>query len=1036
MEIAKALSYPLQDKNRILQIGLIALIPIFGQIVIIGYVMDIINSVARGDDTALPDWGNLGENFRHGMVAGIAFIVYMLPTILLSTTGNADNYIGVILALVLGFPLGFLYMVALLRYAAEEKVQSFIDVGKNASIALEHTGKLVGTYAVIFAFNTLAFISSFVLTLGFITICLSFFVLAYMNMVNGYLLGDLAKRLNLELPQEEIFFTVSQPSTVPNALPVESIPTPQQAETTHYVVESQAPKTLLNPINLDYATKYEIQVPKITKFEPERAESLVKQILTQVQDIIFAIVAENGSISWQIWDIRQGYNPDLIKQAVKSVYPQADITVSALVNPEFTNPFWRDFVVFKQYEHFVAPIKYVTELTKLDPLAHLVQGMSELKEGERITHLLYVPSMIDEKTRKDAHKKITQSNWLPSLDLSSLEKAVGSIIGSTIAGVFSQKVARYDPSHQKIYEERLYNHILMNCYLLTQIDVLERERSSRWRDLHSSIFQFHGEENALAFDEQLSGSEAVLISDEQLAQQSDVLSMLGSWIEGVDLAHKNARAVLSTFEIASLWHLPYVLFSTPEIRWQNAALPTKEILENEEGTIIGDAAVSDTKQPVRIHQIDRETHMYAIGMTGTGKSTFLHNTIHQDILDGKGVGVLDAHGKLVRDILRLSIPDDRLDDVVVIDIRNFENPPPLNPLQAPGRDDNYAAGEVVSILETVEGALSPRIANSLNAAFVTIRKEKTPTVRDVVKLFRDPEYRYQFIDRVEDPITQDYWEDYEQMSPSRQDELRQPIMHRMGRFYRNPVLYPILCHPQPINFQDLIRDKRIVLMSLGIDEAQVPDLERRLVGVSLIKQFQMAAMSSLEMNEFFLYIDEVQNFITAPLDVILEQARKFGLRLGVANQYLGQLGRILPSIMGNIGTSVVFQVGQEDAHKLAKYFEPGFVEADLHNMDKYHAAVKTRFRNNSAPAFKIATRPEPKDLFDYDLESEEAEAREIMIRERSIRNYTPMTLEEVLAWLNKRYPRRTFTSPNTEKGRGPIDWSVEEPDDEEANENE
>ena len=215
MEIVNALSYPLKDKNRIVQIGLIALIPLFGQIVIIGYVMDIINSVARGDDRTLPDWGNLGENFRHGMVAGIAFIVYMLPTILLSTTGDADNYISVVLALVLGFPLGFLYMVALLRYAAEEKLQSFIDVGRNASIALEHTGKLVGTYAVIFAFNTLAFISSFVLTLGMITICLSFFVLAYMNMVNGYLLGNLAKRLNLELPQEEIFFTVSQPSTVP-----------------------------------------------------------------------------------------------------------------------------------------------------------------------------------------------------------------------------------------------------------------------------------------------------------------------------------------------------------------------------------------------------------------------------------------------------------------------------------------------------------------------------------------------------------------------------------------------------------------------------------------------------------------------------------------------------------------------------------------------------------------------------------------------------------------------------------------------------
>lgn len=1031
MELAKALSYPLQDKNKIIKVGLIALLPLFGQIIIFGYLLDIIRNVAQGNDESLPDWGNMGENFRHGLVSGIALLAYMLPPIIISTIGESDNYVGVILALILGFPLGFLYMVAMLRYAAEEKLQSFVDVGKNASIALEHTGKLVGTYGVIFTFNLLAGVSSLLLSLGVITICLSFFALAYVYMVNGYLMGNLAKRLNLEIPQEEIFFALPQVSREPivQQQKIEVIPVEITAST--IINDVQGTEVPVIPINFDSATRYEIQVPKTSKFEPERAESLIKQIITQVQDIIFAIVADHEKISWQIWDIRQGYNPDFIIQAVKSVYPQADVTVSVLVSPEFTKSFWRNTIVFKQYEHFVTPIKYVTELTKLDPLAHFVQGMSELKVGERITHFLYVPSMIDEKTHKEAYRKITQSNWLPSLDLSSLEAAVGSAIGSTIAGAFSGRVARYEPGHQKMYEDRLNSHLLMNCYLLTQIDVLEKERSSRWASLHSSIFQFHGEENALAFDEALSSSEPFFIASEQDAQQTDLLSILNSWIRGANTGYKHVKAVLSTYEIASLWHLPYMAFSTPEINWQNAAMPTKEILENEEGTIIGDVSIAGTKHPIRIHPTDRETHMYAIGMTGTGKSTYLHNTIHQDILDGKGVGVLDAHGKLVRDILRLSIPDERLDDVVVLDIRNFDFPPPLNPLQAPGRDDNYAAGEVVSILDTVEGSLSPRIANSLNAAFVTIRKEKTPTVRDVVKLFRDPEYRYKFIGRVEDPITQDYWEDFEQLSPSRQDELRQPIMHRMGRFYRNPVLYPIMCHPQPINFQDLIRDKKIVLMSLGIDETQVPDIERRLVGVSLIKQFQMAAMSSLEMNEFFLYIDEVQNFITAPLDVILEQSRKFGLRLGIANQFLGQLGRILPSVMGNIGTSVVFQVGQDDANKLAKYFGPEFEASDLHNMNKYQAAVKTRFRNKSAPAFKIAARPEPRDLFGFDLEGSEAEARELMIRERSTQNYTPMTREDVLAWLKKRYPRRTFTTPNDDEDGEEMDWSVVDKSDDE-----
>ena len=214
-------------------------------------------------------------------------------------------------------------------------------------------------------------------------------------------------------------------------------------------------------------------------------------------------------------------------------------------------------------------------------------------------------------------------------------------------------------------------------------------------------------------------------------------------------------------------------------------------------------------------------------------------------------------------------------------------------------------------------------------------------------------------------------------------------------------------------------------MSLGIDERKVPESYRHLVGATLIKQFQMAAMASFHNpTEYYLYIDEVQNFVSAPLDKIFEEARKYKLRLTGANQYLRQLGSILDSIMGTVGATTVFQASLDDARKLGKYFAPEFEQVDLAQMDKYHAAIKTRYLGNTQPSFKIATRPEPQDLFAFGLESDEAAEREAMLRKYAIQNPDNglKHVDYVMDWLSKRYPRKVYTVP-----------SKQEPGDEDSN---
>ena len=994
MNIFAALKYPFSGyrwKNKLGRGAMLLVIPIIGQIVWIGYGIEIIQKVASGEEHELPEW-SIGDNFLKGLLAFIVLIIYAIPSILTRPgylVPDDSNWL-VINSIISAICFTF-FLVAVVRYAVTETITSFINLPASLSLLSKHFFSIIYVVTLISIGSYLGWVVLFVLLFGVVTVCLGFVYQAYYFMVVGFLLGRLALKFNIESSEESVWMPeFNQPKT--------------DARNVSFAT------------NLQNATVYEIQLPKNTKFEPERAHSLIQQVLTQVQDITFAIVADHTKITWQIWDLRQGYYPNLIPQAVRDFFPQAHITVSPFEIPEFISPFLRVTMLYQQAYDFVAPIKYVTDLTRLDPLTSLVQGMSELQAGERIIHLIHVASVISEKASRKAYEKITRSTANPFLDISSavgFGESLGELTGSLIRG---DRVGKYDPQYQRVYEERLTNHLLFNCYVMTQVDMLTEERLSRSGSFHSNMLQFHAE-NAIGYSELT--DQDIFIQTPQQRRVGSAVNLLGAWMAGKDARYKRAKAVLSTWEIASLWHLPNEDFTAPEITWLSSAVPSKELLDNRHGVLIGDSEIVGEKHPIRIHPTDRETHMNIIGKTGVGKSTFLHNQIHHDIQNGKGVGVLDPHGKLVRDILRLSIPPERENDVVVIDLADESHPPPLNPLIGIGN-----VGEVVSILETVEGGLPPVVADSLIAAFVTIQKEETPTVRDIVKLFSDTEYRYRFINQVEDIVTQEFWEQFENLSPARQEDRRSPVLHRMRRFYRNPILHPIFCHPQPLNFQQLIADKKIVLMSLGIDETKVPDVENRLVGVTLVKQFQMAAMSSLEdREEFFLYIDEVQKFVTAPLDIIFEQARKYGLRLTVANQYLGQLGNILESVMGNIGTTVVFQIGLPDARKIAPYFEPEFERDELVKMDKFHAAIKTRYLGNTTPAFKIATRPEPKGLYDFDLDSSAAIEREQMLRAHSITHNQFLTRDEIMAWLSERYPMRTFTTPNREDDED-IDWRV------------
>lgn len=293
------------------------------------------------------------------------------------------------------------------------------------------------------------------------------------------------------------------------------------------------------------------------------------------------------------------------------------------------------------------------------------------------------------------------------------------------------------------------------------------------------------------------------------------------------------------------------------------------------------------------------------------------------------------------------------------------------------------------------------MTNALTSALTTLQVETPATVRDVNRLFLDAAYREQLLSRIEETTVKEFWyEEFENFSTGQQQQVRDPIVYRMRVFYSNPYLYPIICHPDAIDFAALMQQNKIILVSLAMDEQRIPELERQLLGAMIVSQLQIAGMSGkLRSTAFYLYIDEVQKFITTSLDQVFSEAGKYRVSMTVANQYMGQLsGSTLDAIMGNTGATIAFRCGIEDARMLAPHMQPNFTVDDLVNLDQFQAVVKMQSGEFTQPAFSLSTQKpySPEDA----IQAEETEKR---IRQLSIEQYTPRSCAEVMAWLNARY---------------------------------
>lgn len=424
-------------------------------------------------------------------------------------------------------------------------------------------------------------------------------------------------------------------------------------------------------------------------------------------------------------------------------------------------------------------------------------------------------------------------------------------------------------------------------------------------------------------------------------------------------------SILNTEELATLIHFPNKTVETHHIRFlyaKNAPAP-REIPKS--GLFLGKSVYRSEERDIYISQKDRRRHMYIIGKTGTGKSEFLKEMILQDIEAGKGVCAIDPHGEFVEDILQL-MPPARAEDVIYFNPSDLTRPMGMNMIEADTEEQrHFVVGSIISLMYKLydphhQGIIGPRFEHAIRNAMLTIMYRKGTTFIELVRALTDQKFVEELLPLVDDPMVKRYWTDQmAQTSDFHKSEVLDYIVSKFGRFVTNKTMRNIIGQPvSAFNFRKAMDEKKIVLCNLS--KGILGEEDAKFLGLILVPKVLTAAMSRQDIpmekrEDFYLYVDEFQNYATEDFAVILSEARKYRLNLIVANQFIGQIDEeIKNAIFGNVGTIISFRIGVSDASFLQHEFTPIFNENDLANIEKYHVYIKTIVNNEPVPAFSMS----------------------------------------------------------------------------------
>ncbi len=453
----------------------------------------------------------------------------------------------------------------------------------------------------------------------------------------------------------------------------------------------------------------------------------------------------------------------------------------------------------------------------------------------------------------------------------------------------------------------------------------------------------------------------------------------GSPLKALRERRVSGSQVFNIAELATLWHLPSEKIKTATIAWGVSVLseppenlPAAITASEEDKKTINFFAKTVFKNKETIFGIknsDRRRHIWSIGKSGTGKSTMIANMAIDDLKKGRGLAVIDPHGDLIETLLDY-IPRERINDIVYFNPADKDYPIVINSLEVTNKEEaELVVSGIVSIFYKIFGhSWGPRMEYILRNTLLTLAEIPTSTLADVVTILTNPSFRHKVIGNMQDQVLKHFWVDeYEKWKPEQQQEVISPILNKVGQFVSSPLIRRVIGSPRSsIKVDDIMNEGKILLANLS--QGRLGEDNSSLLGAMLITKIQLAAMHRVETTEkerrdFYLYVDEFQNFATTSFIKILSEARKYHLNLMLANQYTAQiLEDVKKAIFGNAGTIISFSAGADDAATLKREFAEVFSENDLVNLARYQVAVRLTIDDQITRPFLATTLPLPKSI--------------------------------------------------------------------------
>jgi len=698
---------------------------------------------------------------------------------------------------------------------------------------------------------------------------------------------------------------------------------------------------------------------------------LMPWLLGRNDHFSFEIVASHGKIAF--YAVAPRGLSRYLEQQITAHYPEAVIEEIEDYNA-FSPKGQVSAAYLKTRKSFVLPLRTYQKM-EVDPLNSLINIMSKLDREESIVVQYIVRSAYGVWHRRVRRviQRIQQKNSVrDGIRSSNVWWRIGGGMNDVFGSMFSSTTGKEpDPKNIKrlsaveeetvksIEEKNLRAGLDVNIHLI--VSSTDSQRSAAYLENIASVYT---EYNNYSYGNSFSRA----IKSDQERQVKDFI-------------HRRFRDdqsfLLNTEELTSIYHLPLKHLETPNIMWLTAKNAPAPADVPSEGLMLGNNVYRGVKKDIRIKRADRRRHTYIIGKSGVGKSVLLANMAIQDIENGEGVCVLDPHGDLIEDILQ-RIPPERAEDVVIFSPADMERPLALNLLEYDPRypeQKSFVINELIGIFDKLydlKQTGGPMFEQYMRNALLLIMDdpESGSTLMEVPKVLSDENFRKMKLSRCHNRTVVDFWKKEAEKAggDAALANIVPYITSKLTAFISNDMMRPIIGQQKSsFNFRDLMDRQKILLIDLP--KGVVGEMNAYLLGMIVVGKILMAALSRTDMpaeqrKDFYLYIDEFQNFTTNSICQILSEARKYALNLIIAHQYIGQLvktnsasnsSEIKDAVFGNVGTMITFKIGTDDAEFLVKEFSPVFNVYDLLNIDKGTAYIKLLVDNSPTRPFSMKT---------------------------------------------------------------------------------